>query len=130
MSRVLWIAIIICVACTPLVPATTPPQLAHTPGIFVNITSEYIITPDFSLAIPDGWRVVKSSIASAPLEFVLVSPDETMTIQVSETPLDDAQIATADDVTLYILGESEAEFADKLAQWVMSVIDSVQVSDA
>ena len=27
-------------ACAPLVPATTPPQLAHTPGAFVVVTDK------------------------------------------------------------------------------------------
>jgi hypothetical protein len=75
----LWIA-----ACTPLIPATTPPQLEHTPGAFVTVDDDRFDTGIFRVDYPDGWRIVKTSVASAPLEVVFASPDNSMTIQIVE----------------------------------------------
>lgn len=82
-----WLLVGWLAACSPLVPATTPPQLQHTPGAFITITDDRFDGGAFALTVPDGWRVVKTSPAAAPLEAVFVSPDEAMTIRVSLAPL-------------------------------------------
>ena len=74
-------------ACQPLVPATTPPQLQHTPGAFVSLTADSYDAGVFRVRYPEGWRVVKTNIAAAPMAVVFVSPDDTLTIQLSEAAL-------------------------------------------
>jgi hypothetical protein len=70
------------VGCAPLVPATVPPQLAHTPGPFVTIGPDQLITPDYHLSYPLGWRVVKLNTAAQPPAFVIVSPDDAVQIAI------------------------------------------------
>jgi len=72
--------------CAPLVPASVPPQLAHTPGAFVQVGQDAIITQGYRLAYPLGWRVVKLSEANQPASFVVVSPDEALQIAISPQP--------------------------------------------
>lgn len=71
-------------ACAPLVPATTPPQLDHTPGAYVVVTDSLFDAGDFVVEYPHDWRVVKTSIASAEhLQVVFVAPDQsTITLTV------------------------------------------------
>lgn len=66
-------------ACQSIVPATSPPQLSHTPGASLTITDNHIDAGWFTLDFPDGWRVV-TNIAIEPLHFTLVSPDDEMFI--------------------------------------------------
>ena len=83
--RFIWIFFALRIAgCTPLIPATTPPQLEHTPGAFVTVDDELFDAGSFRVDYPDGWRIVKSSIASAPLEVVFASPGNSMTIHIIE----------------------------------------------
>ena len=64
-------------ACAPLIPATTPPQLQHTPGAFVSITATRFDAGLYRLDYPSAWRVVKSSTADTPLlQIVFVAPDQ------------------------------------------------------
>ena len=72
------------VSCAPLVPATVPPQLAHTPGPFVTIGPDHIITPHYRLSYPLGWRVVKLNTPDQPPAFVLVSPDEAIQVAIGQ----------------------------------------------
>src|SRR5687768_6640877 len=71
------------------VPAAPPIQLQATPGAFVRVDEHIYDAGAFRVANPPGWRIVKSSIAAAPMQVVFVSPDETMTITVSEIPIAD-----------------------------------------
>lgn len=68
-------------ACGSIVPATTPPQLAYTPGPPVIISPDLIQTSAYRLNYPEGWRVVTGP-AELPPEIILVAPDETSTIRV------------------------------------------------
>ena len=86
------LTLMIVVACQPLVPATVPPQLSHTPGEFIRIDDDRVYVDDFSVAYPEGWRVIKISMASDPVRFVFASPDNTMLITISANPI-------VDDVT-------------------------------
>lgn len=80
-------------ACASLVPATTPPQLEATAGIPILIDDETIDAGSFSLNYPDGWRVVKLSLAGDPISFALVAPEDNDTqIQVSERAFTIAEI--------------------------------------
>lgn len=111
--------------CTSLVPAKTPVQLDHTPGAFISIDEERIHAENFAFSYPQGWRVVKINPAIEPLRFVLVSPDETMLIEVATTPLpqatpapdatQSADVVFANGQRLYIRGQGEATHADELA---------------
>jgi hypothetical protein len=79
---------LVLVACTPLLPATTPPQLQHTPGVMVVVAQDTITVGELRVNVPPRWRIVKSSLAAAPLAVVLVAPDEQTTITVSlATPI-------------------------------------------
>lgn len=105
------LALSLLAACTPLVPATTPPQLAHTPGVFIRVTDEQFSADFFRVNYPQDWRVVKTSIASAALQVVFVSPDETMSITLSETPLDAVdtpymEVVPLGERVLYVAGQA------------------------
>jgi hypothetical protein len=131
----LWIA-----ACTPLIPATTPPQLEHTPGAFVSIDDDHFDAGFFRVDYPDGWRTVKTSVAAAPLEVVFASPDNSMTIRIVEgdAPFPEAtpdvaiherweQVELADSVTITVIGaaplEAQNEF-DALFDRVVASVNS------
>jgi hypothetical protein len=73
-------------ACSSLVPANVPPQLAATAGVSILITDEIVDAGWFTVNYPDGWRVVRSSIAGTPLVLDFVSPDNSMRITVYEPP--------------------------------------------
>lgn len=70
-------------ACAPIVPAQTPPQLEFTPGASVRVDDVVYDAGDFKIDYPQGWRIVKSNTAEAPMSVVFVSPDETMAIYLS-----------------------------------------------
>jgi hypothetical protein len=72
-------------ACSSIVPANEPLQLNATAGVPIIITDEMVDAGLFTLDYPDGWRVVKLSIAGAPIHFVFSSPDETMRIDLEQT---------------------------------------------
>ncbi|MDX2137584.1 MAG: hypothetical protein SF123_05770 [Chloroflexota bacterium] len=80
-----WLALVLCVAC---VPAQVPPQLAQTPGASVVIADERYQSDVFSVAIPEGWRVVTSEV-QAPLTVTLVAPDDCALIIISTAALED-----------------------------------------
>lgn len=90
-------------ACTPLIPATTPPQLESTAGAFISLDAEGFDAGNFRVDYPDGWRVVKTSVATAPLEVVFAAPDNDMTIRILEG-LHDLPESTPDS-TIYIRHE-------------------------
>ncbi|MEM9951903.1 MAG: hypothetical protein AAF846_09900 [Chloroflexota bacterium] len=78
-----------------MIPATTPPQLQHTPGAPLTITDNQIDADWFRLTYPDGWRVV-TNIAIEPVALVLVSPDDALVIRL-DTICDDVIVSTSDD---------------------------------
>ena len=62
--------------CAPIVPATAPPQLEHTPGAFVAVADNFFDAGRFRVDYPKSWRVVKTSIAAADhLQVVFAAPD-------------------------------------------------------
>lgn len=63
-------------ACAPIIPATAPPQLEHTPGAFAVVTDTRFDAGLFQVDYPKSWRVVKTSIAAADhLQVVFAAPD-------------------------------------------------------
>lgn len=85
------------------VPANLAPQLEATPvGTFVSITRDTFDAGAWRVDYPRGWRVVKSSVASDPVQVVFVSPDEALAITISQSPLPDARVHTVGDVNLYL----------------------------
>ena len=63
-------------ACEPLVPATTPPQLAHTPGAWFVVAENRLNAGPFQLDYPPNWRIVKESVAASTfVQLVLVAPE-------------------------------------------------------
>lgn len=88
-SRWLWLCAGLLLGCMPIVPATQPPQLAHTPGAYVVVddTTSTYDAGVFRVAYPQGWRIVKTSIASTPdMAVVFVSPDEQSTLRLTTSP--------------------------------------------
>ncbi|MCS6835565.1 MAG: hypothetical protein NZ750_06060 [Anaerolineae bacterium] len=81
-----WCGLILAllVGCGPLVPATVPPQLSHTPGTFVTISADQISTDAYRLSYPLGWRVVKLNTAAQPPAFVIASPDDAVQIAIGD----------------------------------------------
>lgn len=90
-------------ACVPIIPATTPPQLKHTPGAFVVVTDGTFDAGVFRVDYPQSWRVVKTSIAStAMIQVVFVAPDEqsitlTQVEDISNSTSDNEQFITLDN---------------------------------
>jgi hypothetical protein len=80
----LFVLLIALLACSSLVPANAPLQLNATAGAPIVINDESVDAGLFTVDYPDGWRVVKLSLAGAPIELVFVSPDETMRIQLRQ----------------------------------------------
>lgn len=123
----------IVVACQPLVPATIPPQLSHTPGEFIRIDDDRVYADDFSVAYPEGWRVIKISTASDPVRFVFASPDNTMLITVSASPITDDVTPDATKTirederdSVYFRGEALVEEAEVFEGIYEAVSGSVE----
>lgn len=123
MQTIRLLLIMLLGACAPIVPATTPPQLAHTPGALVIVTDTTFDAGDFVVEYPSTWRVVKSSIAAQEhIQAVFVAPDDsTVTItqvdDMSDTTNVDEQFITLDnDVIVQVLvqpvDEPDAQFSD------------------
>jgi hypothetical protein len=107
------LALLLCLfAC---VPAQVPPQLAQTPGASVVIANERYQSDVFSVAIPEGWRVVTSE-AQAPLTVTLVAPDDCALIIISTAALDNVPRSLACE------GETRTELRtlalDSVQLWV------------
>jgi hypothetical protein len=130
----LWIA-----ACTPLIPATTPPQLEHTPGAFVSIDDDQFDAGFFRVDYPDGWRTVKTSVATAPLEVVFASPDNSMTLRIVEgdAPFPESTpdpaiyerwewIHLTRDMTVTLIGEAPIEAKDEFDTLFDRVVASIE----
>jgi hypothetical protein len=134
-----FLLLIALTACQPLVPATTPPQLEHTPGAFVSVTDDSYDAGVFRVRYPEGWRVVKTSIAGAPMEVVFVSPDEEMTIRLSEAAFDAPEpdderftryeqrtLNNTAGITLYARAESPLSRRDELQTLFQRVVQSAE----
>lgn len=130
--------IMLLVGCGPLVPATTPPQLAFTPGPPVVVTERVLETADFTVSYPAGWRVVTGA-ADQPSSAVLVAPDETATIRLqvgildNETFADNLQtdiraVTLANGLTVTAVGRASAENWNLFLPVFEAVIQSLQPS--
>lgn len=85
------VLILLLAACVPsLVPATEPPQLRHTPGLFITFDGEIYDAQVFRVRVPDGWRVIKTSTAASPMQVVFAAPTGDLSITISAAPLDPA----------------------------------------
>jgi hypothetical protein len=131
-------SLLLLAACTPLIPATTPPQLEFTPGAFITVDDEVVDAGFFRVNYPDGWRIVKTSIAAAPLEIVFASPDNSMTIHIVEgeyvipasTPDPNiyerrTQLQLSENILLTIFGQAPIEAQDEFNTMFDSVLDSI-----
>jgi hypothetical protein len=137
--RLLYLlTLLLIAACTPLIPATTPPQLEFTPGAFITVDDEVVDAGFFRVNYPDGWRIVKTSIAAAPLEIVFASPDNSMTIHIVEgeyvipegTPDPNtyerrSQLQLSDAMLLTIFGQAPIEAQADFNVIFDSVLDSI-----
>ena len=75
-GRRLTLLTVLLSACAPIVPATAPPQLEHTPGAFAVVTDAFFDAGRFRVDYPKSWRVVKTSIAADDhLQVVFAAPD-------------------------------------------------------
>lgn len=80
----LFVLLIALLACSSLVPANAPLQLNATAGAPIVINDEYVDAGAFTVDYPDGWRVVKLSLAGDPIRLTFVASDETMRIDIRE----------------------------------------------
>lgn len=89
--RGLILAALLLNACGPIVPATAPPQLQHTPGAFVTVTETRFDAGLFQVDYPKSWRVVKTSIAADHrLQVVFAAPQgSAVTLTQTDVPSDD-----------------------------------------
>ena len=119
-------------ACSPIVPATTPPQLEYTPGAFVVVTDEMFDAGIFRVDYPKSWRVVKTSIASTNMiQVVFVAPDEssvTLTqVESGDNTLNDNEQFTLLDNGIMIQSiimpseDADERFLDSANQLISSI---------
>jgi len=127
--------LVILSACGSLVPATVPPQLQHTPGSPITITDNQIVADAFTLAFPDGWRVI-TNVAELPLELILVDPDDDLIIRISQmcptseaTPAPDihyrAACLQANSATVFLTGEVVLADSERFDPFFDLVLESV-----
>ncbi len=79
----LFFLLLMCIACQPLVPAKSPPQLDNPPSTFVVVTDTTFDAGDFVVDYPHGWRVIKLSEANAPIQVAFAHPQEDVVITLS-----------------------------------------------
>lgn len=121
------------VACAPIVPATTPPQLKHTPGAFVVVTGDTFDAGVFRVDYPQLWRVVKTSIASTSLiQVVFVAPDNssitlTQTETISNSTSDNERFITLENgVIVQVLITPSANTDDTFNDLADQLISSIR----
>lgn len=131
--------ILILTACHSLIPATSPAQLAYTPGSTITISEDKIYTDIFQVDYPDGWRVVKISLASAPIELVFASADDEMWIKISEQPIfisestpdpnlyERFEIVEIEATKIYTQGRSPIEKRELFDEIYQRVLDSFKI---
>jgi hypothetical protein len=123
------------VACGPIVPATTPPQLDFTPGPTVVISDNAYETGDFSVRYPVGWRIVTGA-ADQPTQVVFVAPDEISTITVQTGTLDNAPfddtlmtdiraVSLDGGTSITVIGRAPADTWDSFSAVLDVVVSSV-----
>lgn len=134
-ARIFLVLVALCASVfSGCVPATPPTQLQATPGMFVRVDEHSYDAGVFRVAYPAGWRIVKNSIASAPMQVVFVAPEDTMTITVSEIPIVEAdtagmvtrteEISTANGTIIYLQGHyPTARIAEFEQAWAKIVAD-------
>jgi len=116
-------------------PAQPPPQLQHTPGPVLVVQERTLQTPAYWIDPPAGWRIVKSTIASDPIVLVLVSPDESMVMNIGEEPVSlfpddftfverDAVVTLPNGKEVYMAGQGKRENAPQFD----AIFDAVQHS--
>jgi hypothetical protein len=136
-ASVLGMVLLFLVGCGPIVPATTPPQLAFTPGAPVVVTDRILETADFTVKYPAGWRVVTGA-ANQLTSAVLVAPDEIATIQLqvgalenlsdSDQQTDIRAITLANGLIVTAVGRASAENWSQFLPVFEAVIQSVQTN--
>ena len=131
-----FLVCLIASACSS-VPAQPPPQLQDTPGPFVVLGDKTVQTPSYRVDAPEGWKIVKNSEATDPVTLVFASPDDSMTIWVSEellpaAPSDDAVVSQDAHVTLangqsvYLVGQGKRELKTQFEEIFAAVQTSVR----
>jgi len=130
-----YFCLLILAACAPLVPATTPPQLEHTPGAFVVVTDSIFDAGTFVVDYPSSWRVVKSSIAATEtMQVVFVAPDESTITLTEVTSADDSNpdeqfIPLSNDVVVQVLIQPSDDPDEQFTDIADHVVDSIRASD-
>lgn len=134
MRTLIFIIVIFSTACAPLVPATTPPQLEHTPGAFVVVTDSTFDGGNFIVDYPASWRVVKSSIAEADtIQVVFVASDEnTITLTEVVNAGNDSEneqfITLSNDVVIQVVIERADEPDAVFDTYATHLIESIRAS--
>jgi hypothetical protein len=126
-------------ACSSLVPAKEPPQLDATAGAPIIITDEIVDAGLFTVDYPDGWRVVKLSIAGEPITLIFVAPETQDTwIKVSEASFlipestidpnyyEHLDSLSRNDKTVYLQGQFPIEQREEFDAIYQQVLQSIQ----
>jgi len=120
-------------ACAPIVPATTPPQLKHTPGAVVVVTNKTVDAGVFQVDYPQSWRIVKTSIAATPfIQLVFVAPDDsaitiTQIESIGDSSGDNERFMTLDnDTTIQVLIKPSDDADDNFHALADQLIASIR----
>lgn len=127
-------------ACSSIIPATTPPQLSEPIlGAAIIITDETVDAGIFQVDYPDGWRIVKTSVAGDPIELVFASPNDEMWIRISEIPIVRPENALApntyehyenveiEDFVVYTYGQAPIEQREEFDEIYETVLASINI---
>lgn len=129
---------LVVVGCTSL-PAQPPPQLVATPGAFVVVDERTVKTPTYRVDAPAGWKIVKSSIAADPIVLVFASPDNSMSLSLSDAPLtaqppesswsqQETHVTLDGGQTLYLVGWAQPDSVSAFREAFEQVRLSIRLS--
>ncbi|MCY4021551.1 MAG: hypothetical protein OXG39_19285 [Chloroflexi bacterium] len=101
--RICAIFLLFACACSPLVPAETPPQIQHTPGAFVTVSETRFDAGIFQLDYPSNWRVVKLSTSDTNyLKVAFVAPDQS-TVTLTQVENADKSVVRLDNGVVIVV---------------------------
>jgi hypothetical protein len=124
---------------TACIPARVPDRLDDTPGPAVVVYDNLYEGTQFAVRYPDGWRIVTSE-AIAPLSVILVSQDETVTIELRLGTLEEANFPESnlqidirgltldDDTQITAILRAPADEWDNYLQVFERVLETVTVA--
>lgn len=132
LALVFWLsAISALAACAPLVPATVPPHIKHTPGASVVVTDKRFDAGIFRLEYPRAWSVVKTSMAAADhIHVYFLAPDggyvSLQQVEAVESSAADEHLNLPNGVILKVSIERAEALSTNFAAEVRRLIESIR----